>query len=365
MPQEKVSIVKCNSYNQQEVDQAIQKALDLINFKFKPNQKVLIKPNVLGAFPKKQEAATTNPSLIEAVCKILKKHNCKIFIGDSPFTNPENAFKYSGIDKVAKKYGKLLVFEQDELIDITDKRAKILKKFKIAKTIKDVDLIINMPKLKTHCLTKYTGAIKNLYGLIPGGMKQRLHLKARGDKKFSQLLVDIYQNIKPELTIMDAVISMQGEGPSSGDPINTKLILASKNGIALDIAATILIGLKPKKVLSIKQAVKRKLYPNYKFKPVGKKLPNFKFKIPSSFIISRTRRLLRRLFAEKPIVVDPKKCIKCGLCARHCPAKAIKLRPYPIVNKRKCIRCFCCIEICPEDALSVKQSKQQQKELHD
>ncbi len=183
---EKVGVVRCSDYNQKKVDKAIEKALSLIDFDFSEfrGKKVLIKPNVVGCFPKKQIATTTHPSLVEAVCKILKKNNCKIFIGDSPFTEPVSSFKASGIDKVAKKYGRLVTFEQDKLINIRDKNAKILKKFEIAEIVKNVDLIINMPKLKTHSLTKYTGAVINLYGIIPGGLIQRIHLHAKGDEEF-------------------------------------------------------------------------------------------------------------------------------------------------------------------------------------
>lgn len=352
---EKVAVVKCRTYNQKEVDRAVENSLKLINFQIKNNSKVLIKPNIVGNFPKKQIICTTHPALIEAVCKILKKHNCKIIIGDSPFTNPELSFRASGIEKIAKKYGRMLIFEQDSLIAIHDKKAKVLKKFRIAKTLKNVDLIINMPKMKTHSLTKYTGAVKNLYGIIPGGMKQRLHMKAVGEKKFSNLLVDICQNIKPELTIMDAVIAMEGDGPTSGDPKKTGLILASKNGIAIDMVACKIMGVNPREIFYLNQAVKRKLYPDFKFKSVGAEIKNLHFRIPTSHMKSKVKRLIRKIFGEKPIICNTKKCIRCSLCAKKCPAKAITLNLYPEIDKKKCIRCFCCIEICPRDAMMVKK----------
>jgi uncharacterized protein (DUF362 family) len=352
---EKVAIVRCKSYKQKEVDSAIAQALKLIDFKFEKGKTVLIKPNVVGCFPKNQIAITTNPSLIEAVCKILKKEGCKIFIGDSPFTNPETAFIKSGISKVAKKYGKMLIFEQEKMIKIIDRKAKFLREFEIPKIIKDADLVINMPKLKTHTLTKYTGAIKNLYGTIPGGLKQRLHNEARGEKKFSKLLVDIYQNIKPELTIMDAVIGMDREGPTAGKQRKVEFIIASKNGAALDIIATKMIELKPKKVYAIREAVKRKLA-SYNIEVVGvKKIPKINFRKPSPQQMSKSRALIRRLFVERPIIVDEAKCARCGMCAKHCPGRAITLEPYPRFNRKKCIRCFCCIEICPKHALSLKK----------
>lgn len=348
---EKVAVVKCSSYEQKKVDKAVEKALKLINFKFERGKKVLIKPNVIGVFPKNQIAITTHPSLVIAICKILKKKKCKIFIGESSFLDTEVALKKSGIEKVAKKYGKLVVFEENKLVQIKDNRARVLKRFMIAKIVKDADLIINMPKLKTHVLTKYTGAIKNLYGLNPGGVKQRLHRKARGEKKFSKLLVDIYQNVKPELNIMDGIIGMEGHGPTSGKPKKANLILASKNSVALDIAACNIITLNPKRVYMVKEAVNRRLG-SFKFELVGmKKLPKINFRKPRQD--TRLSRL-KRLFREKPIVVDEKKCKRCGLCSRKCPVHAITLRPYPIFDRKKCIRCYCCMEICPQHALSLK-----------
>jgi uncharacterized protein (DUF362 family) len=352
MDKESVAVVKCNNYNQKNVDNAVEESLRLIGFSFKPKMKVLIKPNIIGSYPKNQDAITTHPSVIKAVCKILKKNKCKIYIGDSPFMNSALSFKNSGIEKIADEYGEMVIFEKQSMIRVYDKHAKILKNFMLAKLVKDVDLIIDMPKLKTHMLTKYTGAVKNLYGCLPGGVKQRIHKKAKGDEKFSKVLVDIYQNIKPELTIMDAVIGMEGEGPTSGIPKKTGYILSSKNAIALDIAASEMIGLKKGEINVINEAIRRKLYPSYDFKLLGiKKLPNLKFKIPNTE--KKAQNMMNKMFIEKPIIVDKLKCTKCGTCAKNCPAGAISLIPFPSFDKKKCIRCFCCIEICPNHAISV------------
>lgn len=351
----KVAVVKCNSYQQKKVDKAITNALNLINFKFKKGMKVLIKPNILGSYSKdRQEAITTNPSLVEAVCKILKKNDCKIYIGESSFMGTDVAFKKSGIEKVVKKYTynkKPIIFEQEKLKNVSDSGAKILKKFPIAKIVREVDLIINMPKMKTHSLAQVTLGIKNLYGLIPGGLKQRIHKKASGSK-FSEILVDIYQNIKPQLNILDGILGMEGHGPASGTPKKANLILASTNTIALDIAASSIMEFKPKQIPAISYAIKRELYPNYNFELVGmKQLPKIHFRKPmKGKTISAVRKFLR---IEKPIICDTSKCIKCGTCARKCPAKAIHLDPFPIIDKKKCIRCFCCMEVCPVHALSL------------
>ncbi len=352
----KVAVVRCNSYVQRKVDKAVAKALELIGYEFKKGLTVLIKPNILGSYTaRRQKAITTNPALVEAVCKILKKNKCKIYIGESSFMNTNVAFKTSGIERVAKKYAinkKPIIFEQEKLKYIKDSSAKILKRFPIARIIKQVDLIINMPKMKTHSLAHVTLGIKNLYGLIPGGLKQRIHKKAKGDK-FSEILVDIYQNIKPELNILDGIVGMDGHGPSSGQPQRANMILASENTVALDIAASSIMEFNPRKIPAIKMAVERDLYSrDYKFELLGvSKLPQIHFRKPTKG--KTTSRVRRGVSKEKPIICDIKKCIKCGTCAKKCPVKAITLKPYPEIDKRKCIRCFCCMEVCPVHALSL------------
>ncbi len=351
---EKVSITKCSSYEQKKVDKAIEKVINLLDFKFEKNSKVLIKPNIVTTRVKNKKATYTQPQIIDAICKILKKNKCKIFIGESSFMDTDCFFKTSGIEKIAKKNkAKIIIFEQDKLKKIKNPNNKTIKEFPIAKTLKEMDLVINVPKLKTHILTKYTGAVKNLYGVIPGGLKQKLHNKAKGEKKFSSFLLDIYQNIKPQLNIMDGIIGMQGHGPTSGTPKKANLIIASKNAIALDIVASKIMGYNPKKIYTNKYAIQRKIYPDFKFKLIGlKKLPHLDFKKPPK---KEHESMLRKAFSQKPIICNEDKCIKCGTCARKCPANAITLNPYPVIDKKKCIRCFCCMEICPEDALHLKE----------
>lgn len=351
---EKVAVLKCSNYNQKNVYKTIERALDLVKFNPINRTKVMIKPNIvmLSNEKGKQIAITTNNSLIEAVCKFLKKNECKIYIGESSFMDTLGAMKKTGIDKIAKKYkAKLVVFEQEKLVYIKDNNAKVLKKFPVAKILKEVDYIIDMPKMKTHTLAHVTLGVKNLYGLIPGGLKQRLHNKAKNER-FSEILLDIYQNFPPQLTILDGVIGMEGHGPASGIPKHVGLIMASKNAIALDICASKIMGFNPRHIHTNKYAIQRGLYPNYKFELVGlDKLPIIPFKKPWART-GLTNKMLA-FFKEKPIRCDHNKCIKCRICEKHCPASAINLEPFPVIDRKKCIRCFCCMEICPQHALSL------------
>jgi len=347
---EKVAIVKCNSYSQEEVDFAIKKILKLLNFDLKKYKNILIKPNIAGAFEKNQEAITTHPSLVKS---LLKQFKGKKIIGESSILNTSNAFEKAGYSS----FNNLLVFESSKLSKVKDLKAKVLKEFYLSEKIKKSDLIINVPKLKTHILTKMTGAIKNLYGCIPGGIKAQYHRLAVGDEKFSKLLVDIFQNIQPELNVIDAVISMEGEGPSAGIPKKTQFILASKSAVALDIAVAKLIGYAPEKINVIKESITRNLYPNYKIEIIGdlNEIPNLKFKKHALEKFSNLTSLLIKLNRKDSLKIDRSKCIKCRLCAKKCPVGAIKMKPFPQIDEQKCIRCFCCSEVCPQHAISLKE----------
>jgi uncharacterized protein (DUF362 family) len=341
MKKEKVAIVRCRSYKQKEVNLAVRKILDLLEFPADKYKKVLIKPNVVGLFDKNQEAIITHPSIVRAI----KKTFADADVGESSFMNTEAA-----LNKLGYKEFKPIVFEKNKIVKIRDKKAKILKEFYLPESVKRADLIINVPKMKTHTLAKMTGAIKNLYGCIPGGEKQVFHARARGDEEFSKLLVDIYQNIFPELNILDAVIAMEGEGPTSGKQRKVNLILASRSAIALDIAMAKIMGYHPSEILAIREAERR--FGKINIEIIGdlKKIRNLHFKKPLNYKKKQAKKMLDQLVEEK-IVCNTQICTRCAKCFAHCPMKAISMKPFPEVDVKKCIRCFCCIEICPTNAM--------------
>jgi len=353
MKKEVVSIVKCSSYDNSDVAKAIQESLTNINFKFKDNLKVLLKPNILGPY-KPNQNITTHPTIIEEICKILEKHNAKIFIGESSFNDTDLAFKVSGIKKIADKYGaKIINFEKQTKYKKEINHQKVQKIY-FPKLLHQVDMIINLPKLKTHGLAKMTCAVKNLYGVISGQTKSVYHKMAPKAADFSELLLEINKEVKPELNIVDGIYGIEGEGPgTAGSSRRTAVILASTNPIALDFAAAKLIGYKPTKVYTNKIALKKKFF-NGKYKLVGNAKNTYvNYKKPSSHMSSF---LSAFYFMGKPkIEFNHEKCIRCGLCAKRCPVKAIALTPFPNCDHNKCIKCLCCIEGCPKNAISLKE----------
>jgi uncharacterized protein (DUF362 family) len=358
-----VAVLKCSSYNS-EVFQVVKNALDSVKADrlLKDGIKVLIKPNILGPeCPSK--AVTTHPLIIDAVCKYLKNFNVRVFIGESSGSaaskGTEEAFKKSRIAEIAEKHNiEFINFDNDKKVIKENKEALILKKIPISKKLSEMDLIINACKLKTHMLTGYTGAVKNMFGILPGRSKVSAHALGRDIKKFSNIILDVYTSLVPQISIMDAVVGMEGNGPRSGKAKQTGLILASKNAVALDVTASKIIGFKPEQLMFLKLAKKRNLFPE-EISIIGEKGIRIPYKKPLTYCLGFlsyfTNTFMRSM--QVSFEADKKKCKACGCCMRACPQNAIIFKnKTPVWDKKKCIMCYCCHEMCPHKAVILKKS---------
>jgi ferredoxin len=227
----------------------------------------------------------------------------------------------------------------------------------IAKDVLDADIVVNLPKLKTHALTYFTGSVKNTFGYVVGGGKIRAHSQATNPRRFAEILVDIFQVRPPELNIMDAVEAMEGNGPSQGSVRHLGKVLASNNAVSLDAVALHLIGRKVKAVPHLEIAGDRGLgaVDISEISLIGKLTPVTNFKMPATFVPGIVGIVLNR-FLSRWINCVPEtikaNCKKCGICVNHCPVEAMKMADdFPIADKNKCINCYCCQEMCPEDAI--------------
>ncbi len=342
-----VSTVSCNSYKNEDVRKALEASLKNLNFKFKKGMKVLIKPNILSPHPP-EKAITTHPAVIEELCKILKKYNAEIYIGESSSYNTSLGFEISGIVKL-KKYSRIINFEgQDkEFFDFSS-----IKNVPLPKILFEVDLIINIAKLKTHIFTGATLCVKNLYGCIPGKLKSRYHKLLKTPRKFSKFLLELEEKINPQLNIIEGIIGLEGNGPgTSGKPIESKVIIAGKNATATDIIASECMGFDPYSIYTNKFSNIKK----EEIKVIGK-ISSLHFKKPLNRLSLAVPvfHIVDNLFPKPKIHFDPSKCSKCSLCAKKCPINAIELAPFPKCNYKKCIRCLCCVEICPNGAVSLR-----------
>jgi uncharacterized protein (DUF362 family)/NAD-dependent dihydropyrimidine dehydrogenase PreA subunit len=284
------------------------------------------------------------------------------FIGDSPSVGSlMRTAEKAGIKAVADEI-KCPLVEFNKPILPPKRGGKIFKQLEIDQTVLEADVVINLPKFKTHSLTLLTLGVKNLFGCIPGPRKALWHLKAGEDRKtFAQILVDVYQIIHPSLTILDGIVGMEGNGPNSGRPIQLGLILASGDPLSLDQIVCDLLGISRESLLTNRVAFEQGLGKD-KIDVFGEraedvKISNFQFPTlsqPDWNLPEFLRKALKNALTSKP-VIEEEVCNACDRCAEICPPKALaRKRKDLIFDYEQCIRCFCCLEVCPEGAISIK-----------
>lgn len=369
-----VSVVSCKSYSQKEVDKAVRKALILLGGikKFvRKGDKVLLKPNLLlGKDPK--YAVTTHPAVLKAVIKQVKKVGATCVVGDS---HPDlgSIANVAGIKKICEEMNvKLSNLGEGKVVK--NLKAKLMKRFLICKDIFNFDVIINMPKLKTHVFTIYTGAVKNLFGCIPKDQRRGFHFKLQDSKQFSDMLLDLFLLLKSKikmLNIMDAVVGMEGSGPSSGNPRKIGAILASDNALALDKVVTGMTNLGSAPLIYLGKRRQITGADSSEIVIKGDKISVRNFKPPiamdsvTSLFLAHTGlkklplwaiKIIKNKLIARPAVIK-KTCTSCFACQKGCPVGAVKLvDSIPTFNYSKCIRCYCCYEFCPTKSIILKKS---------
>jgi uncharacterized protein (DUF362 family)/Pyruvate/2-oxoacid:ferredoxin oxidoreductase delta subunit len=337
----------------------------------KPDEKIVLKLNVLiGSSP--ETCVCTHPSILRAVGNLLKEASVKVFYGDSSAFGPSNVnLRLAGIKKVGDECG-FTAAEFDTGRPVDNKNGLLIKQFTIAQGVLDNDGLISLPKFKTHQLTRFTGAIKNQFGCIPGFLKGGFHSRLPEVHDFATMLVDINSCIRPRLYIMDGVVAMEGNGPRNGKPRKMNVILISSDPIALDATACRMINLDPEAVPTSKPGEKSGLgtYHEENIELLGDPLESF---FTPDFDVIRSAPLRSQgssklgTFIKNRIndrlEIDYDKCDSCGTCIKMCPLdpKALSWIDHgsikkPVHNYSRCIRCFCCQELCPQGAISVHRS---------
>ncbi|TWJ13543.1 DUF362 domain-containing protein [Geobacter argillaceus] len=361
-----VSLEQATTYDYPDLRRAIERLLTPLGGMaafVRPGERVLLKPNMLSAKPP-DAAVTTHPAVLRAVIELVRSAGAIPLVGDSP--------GIGGIRRVAERSGMLAVVEEtgatlvpfEEIRETTG--SGTFRRFALAAPYLDADRVINLPKLKTHEMMTMTCAVKNLFGAVVGAEKPAWHLQAGADRElFARMLLEIYLLRPPDLTIVDAVVAMEGNGPASGDPRRVGLLMAGANAVAVDVIAAEIAGI-PKKLLFVERQAERLGIAGVdrtEIETVGASLDEIgvrPFLLPPladvQFGLPRfLRERLRHHLTTRPVAM-PEKCRLCGICRDACPPGAMTIEGGRLlIDYRRCIRCFCCRELCPDAALAVRE----------
>lgn len=372
-----VSIVRCETYQPQELRKALCTALEAVGGLdwVRPGMRIALKANLVCAH-KPEAASTTHPEVLAQLTSLLVERGAAVVVGDSPgglFNEAtlRHVYRMTGMDAVIKAGGELnWDFSEAEVVF---PQGKIARTFSCTAWLQKADAIINVCKVKSHGMMSLSAAAKNMFGAIPGTKKPEYHFRFPQMDDFANMIVDLDEYFKPTLHIADAVIGMEGNGPTQGTPRQMNALIASSSPHALDLVCAGMLDFSPGEIPTLCAAQKRGLIPNTAddlnvFGDVKsfvvKGFEKIEVQSDLTFKNAAGGGLAGKLFSKiagrvlhtRPQAIK-KDCIGCGECARICPAKAITMKAgLPVIERRRCIRCFCCQEFCPKGAMRVKRT---------
>lgn len=369
---EKVSVVKCDKYDVDRIVEIVEHQfveLEADKPIIKSGDKVVIKPNlVMSRSP--EEATTTHPTLIAAIIRAVKKRGGMAIIAESPggaYTKGalKSIYAKTGMTEVCEREGAELNFDVGTS-EIDSDDGKRVKRFEFINPIITADVVISAAKLKTHGQMTYSGAVKNLFGCVPGLKKPEFHYRFPQKEDFAAMIVDICETVKPSISFIDAVVGMEGNGPTGGKPKELDCIIASTNPHAADLVGCALIGFPPEKIPTVNDAIEREICPK-SIKDLiilddGLPEAPIKIKAPDSVSLDFVANMpgfikkpINKLFTPHPKIVKSG-CVGCGKCAESCPQHTIKIKDgKALIDYSNCIKCFCCHEMCPQKTIKIRR----------
>ena len=367
----RVWLAQCPDYGQ-SLEEKIEKAFDALQVwdKIRPGMKVVLKPNLVMS-SKPEQAIITHPAFTAAVGKCVQKAGGRVIIAESPggpYTPAamKAMFRATGYRDMAEACG-FTLYTDCKSREVTLPQAKRCRELSVVEPFLDRDYLIDLPKLKTHSMVGFSGAVKNLFGTVPGLQKPELHCRFPEREPFSEMLCDLCHFLGPDLSLMDGIWAMEGNGPTGGQRRDLHVIAGSESPWALDVAAASLVGLEPEKIVMLREGHERGYGPLdlSELELVGDPMetllaPDFlKAEASSTDFIDRLPKFLRpaaKKLATPYPRIDKKRCVGCGKCAESCPQHTISLREgKAVIRYQNCIRCFCCHEMCPKHVVQIKR----------
>ena len=366
-----VSLIRCSSYELGVVEAAWRDCLaPFADHHFvHPGQRVALKVNLLQAQPP-EKGMTTHPAVVSAAAKWVREQGATPVIVDSPgglYTAKmlSTLYEATGMMEVAARTGAELNYDLS-LSRVDCPQARALRTLDIVGAVAHADAVINLPKLKTHGLLQLTAAVKNLFGVVPGLIKGAYHARFPSVERFSTMLVDIVEYVRPVLNVVDAVVAMEGDGPSTGTLRQVGLLIAGGDAYAVDVVCADVIGMSPGSVQSIAAAARRGLS-GVRVEDIELHGPSLSevrvapFRLPSTGT-HRTRMIPDRVpsWLTSQLLAQPRagaNCTGCGVCVASCPVGAITLvNGRAVTDLRDCVHCYCCQELCPVGAVELRQT---------
>ena len=367
----RVWLAQCPDYGQ-SLEEKIEKAFDALQVwdKIRPGMRVVLKPNLVMS-SKPEQAIITHPAFTAAVGKCVQKAGGRVVIAESPggpYTPAamKAMFRATGYRDMAEACG-FTLYTDCKSREVTLPQAKRCRELSVVEPFLDRDYLIDLPKLKTHSMVGFSGAVKNLFGTVPGLQKPELHCRFPEREPFSEMLCDLCHFLGPDLSLMDGIWAMEGNGPTGGQRRDLHVIAGSESPWALDVAAASLVGLEPEKIVMLREGHEQGYGPLdlSELELVGDPMetllaPDFlKAEASSTDFIDRLPKFLRpaaKKLATPYPRIDKKRCVGCGKCAESCPQHTISLRDgKAVIRYQNCIRCFCCHEMCPKHVVQIKR----------